>query len=165
MRKIICILLALGLVACLLAGCGSKQQTTAKETEGTAAEPQGALEDSTFQDPTGGSSPAGSQGTATPTQGSSNAPTTGGTDSPTTGGNDSPTTGGNDSPVTGNPDSNTVSLDYETFKAMTATQKKAYQESFESMDAFFAWYNAAYEAYREDNAPTEIDGSGVITLP
>ena len=156
------------LLLALMVACSSKQQAaTATEPKDTTSAQQGGLEDSTFQDPTVGTTPADSQGTALPK------PTTGSTDSagtetpssPTTGTPDSSETQVPDSPVTGNPDSTVQSLDYKTFKAMTATQKKAYQESFESMDAFFEWYNAAYEAYREANPPTEIDGSGVVTLP
>ena len=52
-------------------------------------------------------------------------------------------------------------IDYETFTAMDPALQRQYMESFESMDAFFAWYNAAKDAY--DQAHPSIDvGDGVI---
>lgn len=50
-------------------------------------------------------------------------------------------------------------LDYHN---MTATQQKAFIESFGSYDAFFAWHEAAYQAYLdglvEIGGDTTIDG-------
>lgn len=61
-----------------------------------------------------------------------------------------------------------VAMDYQTFQSLTGAEQRAYQESFESLDAFFEWYNAAKEAYDKENPTIEIDGSGVVdmgTLP
>ena len=54
-------------------------------------------------------------------------------------------------------------IDYEAFIAMTPAQQRAYMESFESIDAFFAWYNAAKEAYEKDHPAIDV-GDGVIDL-
>ena len=56
-------------------------------------------------------------------------------------------------------------MDYATFKAMSAAEQRAFQESFSSLDAFFEWYNAAKEAYDKENPPIEVGGDGVVTLP
>lgn len=161
MKKIIWVLTALALCVGLLAACGNKQKQASgtQQQEGSAVTEQGGLEDSVFQensDTQNGTQP-GNQGTSLPTQSSTST-----TDQPSEDSTQSTTTS---SPVTDTPDSNVVSLDYETFKALTAAQKKAYQESFESIDDFFEWYNAARDAYHNANPPTEIDGSGTVTLP
>ena len=54
-------------------------------------------------------------------------------------------------------------IDYETFTAMTPTQQRVYMESFESLDAFFEWYNAAKEAYEQAHPPIDV-GDGVIDM-
>lgn len=54
-------------------------------------------------------------------------------------------------------------IDYETFMAMDPALQRAYMESFESMDAFFAWYNAAKEAYELEHPSIDV-GDGVIDL-
>ena len=56
-------------------------------------------------------------------------------------------------------------VDYQTFLAMTGAEQRAFQDSFPSVDAFFAWYNAAKAAHEQANPPIEIDGSGTVTLP
>lgn len=56
-------------------------------------------------------------------------------------------------------------MDYQTFQAMTGAEQRAFQESFESLDAFFAWFTAAKEAYEQANPPIEVGGNGVVTLP
>lgn len=143
MKKMTGILLAVILLLGILAGCkkeGTKTAQPPAETSGTSTTTPGGLEDSIFDDDT----TAGQQ-------------------------NQSPTdaTQGQETPSspTVTHDSNVQSLDYESFRALTPAQQREYQESFPSMDAFFEWYNAAYEAYKEDNPPTIIDGSGTVTLP
>ena len=59
-------------------------------------------------------------------------------------------------------------MDYQTFQSLTGAEQRAFQESFESLDAFFEWYNAAKEAYDKENPSIEIGDSGVVdmtTLP
>lgn len=54
-------------------------------------------------------------------------------------------------------------IDYEAFVAMDPALQRMYMESFESMDAFFAWYNAAKEAYEQAHPSIDV-GDGVIDL-
>lgn len=56
------------------------------------------------------------------------------------------------------PDSSTEELTYEAFTALSPADQRLYQESFEDLDAFFAWYNAAKEKYEKENPPIDIDG-------
>ena len=56
-------------------------------------------------------------------------------------------------------------MDFKTFQSLTGAEQRAFQESFESIEAFFAWYTAAKEAYDKANPPIEIGGNGVVTLP
>ena len=53
--------------------------------------------------------------------------------------------------------------DYELFMDMEPAQQREYMESFESMEAFFDWYNAAKEAYELAHPPIDV-GDGVIDL-
>ena len=181
MKRSIIVVLSLVLMISLLAACGNKQTQTTKATKPM---PTGGLEDSIFpeniingeQEQT--ATQPGNQGTSLPGQkptqpgnDQASTPTTPTTPStpatPTTPSNPAtPTTPTNPTtPPTPSTPSGAVSIDYETFKAMTGAEKKAYQESFETIDAFFEWYNAALDAYKKANPPTEIDGSGNITLP
>lgn len=54
-------------------------------------------------------------------------------------------------------------IDYETFVAMDPALQRVYMESFESMDAFFDWYNAAKEAYEQAHPSIDV-GDGIIDL-
>ena len=54
-------------------------------------------------------------------------------------------------------------LDYETFVALDPAVQRAYMESFESMDAFFEWYNAAKETYEQEHPALDV-GDGVIDV-
>lgn len=54
-------------------------------------------------------------------------------------------------------------IDYEEFTAMSPTQQRVYMESFESLDAFFEWYNAAKEEYEQAHPPIDV-GDGVIDM-
>ena len=58
-----------------------------------------------------------------------------------------------------------VKMDYQTFQSMTGAEQRAFQDSFESIEAFFAWYNTAKEAYEKENPSIEVGGDGVVTLP
>lgn len=57
----------------------------------------------------------------------------------------------------------TKKLDYATYKAMKPSEQQAYMESFNDMDAFFDWYNAAKDKYEKENPSIEIDG-GIVDL-
>ena len=60
------------------------------------------------------------------------------------------------SPVTG-------MLTYESYEAMTEEQQIAFMETFESIEAFFEWYNTAKAEYETQNPGIEID-DGIIDL-
>ena len=49
-------------------------------------------------------------------------------------------------------------MTYQDFIALTPEQQRLYQDSFNDLEAFFEWYNAAKEKYEEENPPIEIDG-------
>jgi cytoskeletal protein RodZ len=49
-------------------------------------------------------------------------------------------------------------LDYLGFHALKGAQQQAVMESFESIDAFFAWYNKLKDEYEKANPPIEVDG-------
>jgi hypothetical protein len=53
-------------------------------------------------------------------------------------------------------------MTYERFQAMTPAEQRAFQDSFEDLDAFFDWLDAAKEAYEKENPPIEIPDDGVI---
>ena len=53
-------------------------------------------------------------------------------------------------------------MTYVAYNAMSADEQLAFINSFESIDAFFVWYNAAKEEY--NNNLIEIDGSTPIDL-
>ena len=55
-------------------------------------------------------------------------------------------------------------MDYQTFHAMSGAEQQAFQQSFESLDEFFEWYNDAKEAYEKANPPIEVGGDGVIDM-
>lgn len=152
MKRTLAVMLSLVLFAGLLTACKNNQTAATQATTQPPAESTGGLEDSIF--PENNVNDQQTQASTAPT--TTTTPTTATT--PTT--STTPTT-----PVTPTTPSGAVSIDYETFKAMTGAEKKAYQESFETIDAFFEWYNAALDAYKKANPPTEIDGSGNITLP
>lgn len=56
------------------------------------------------------------------------------------------------------------SLTYTEFWDLTPEQQQAYQASFESLDAFFQWYNAAVEQHEAENPPIVIGPDGVVDL-
>ena len=153
----------------LLAGCHEKEaesttlpaQTaaTAEPTETTEAKIPG-LEDSIFtedvpeqtQQPTEETVPSQENGA------SSDGLNSGGLQDPPESENpESPEDPGTTEPET--PDV-TAPVDYERFQAMTPAQQQAYMESFDSMDAFFDWYEKAKAEYEAANPPIYIeDGS------
>lgn len=52
---------------------------------------------------------------------------------------------------------------YEEYIAMSGAEQQKYLESFDSIEAFFAWYNAAKEKYDKENPSIEI-GDGSINM-
>lgn len=52
-------------------------------------------------------------------------------------------------------------MDYETFQKLSPAEQQAFVESFDSIEEFFAWYNAAKEAYEKANAPIEVGGGAI----
>ena len=52
-------------------------------------------------------------------------------------------------------------MDYESFQAMSPKGQQEYMATFDDMDAFFDWYNAAKDKYEAENPPIEIDGGSV----
>lgn len=72
---------------------------------------------------------------------------------------------------TGNPGNNDTvevpdpeDVDYREFMDMTPAEQQAFMESFESIEAFFEWYEAAKAKYEEENPPIDV-GDGNVTLP
>lgn len=41
---------------------------------------------------------------------------------------------------------------------MSAQEQNDYMNSFDSIDAFFAWYNQAKAEYEASNPPIDVDG-------
>ncbi len=53
--------------------------------------------------------------------------------------------------------------EYERYQNMTGAEQKAFMESFDSIEAFFDWYNAAEAAYKELHPDIEV-GDGSVDL-
>lgn len=52
---------------------------------------------------------------------------------------------------------------YEQYNAMSGDEQIAFMESFDSVDAFVAWYNAAQAEYNASRPAIEVEG-GVIDM-
>jgi len=61
-------------------------------------------------------------------------------------------------PVTDDTTEQDGEMTYEKFMALTPTEQREYQESFNDIDAFFQWYNAAKEKYEKEHPSIEVDG-------
>ena len=61
------------------------------------------------------------------------------------------------------PQQSALAKEYTSYMDMSADQQMAYIESFDSIDAFMAWFNAAKEEYNKNDGAIEI-GSGEIDL-
>ena len=59
--------------------------------------------------------------------------------------------------------SDVQSSDYEDFQKMTPAEQQAYMSSFDSIEAFFAWYEAAKAEHEAANPPIDV-GDGNIDL-
>ena len=55
-------------------------------------------------------------------------------------------------------------MDYETFQNLKPADQQAYMESFNDIEAFFDWYNAAKEAYDKAHPSIEVGGNGTIDM-
>lgn len=60
-------------------------------------------------------------------------------------------------------DSNSSITDYEAYHNMSGEEQKAFIDSFESIEAFFVWYNAAKAEYEAQNPGIDV-GDGEIDL-
>lgn len=58
---------------------------------------------------------------------------------------------------------NTVKYTYKEYVKLTPAQQDAYIKSFESIKAFFDWYEKAKEEYEKNNPPIDV-GDGNIDL-
>ena len=81
----------------------------------------------------------------------------------TPGGNSGSTVNGNSGTVTTVPEK-TEDCSYEEYHAMTPEAQQKFFNKFESVEAFFVWYNAAKAKYEKDNAAIEIGSGGQIDL-
>lgn len=54
--------------------------------------------------------------------------------------------------------------EYEKLMEMSGEEQQAFMESFESLDAFFAWLEAAKAEYEAKNPGIEIGGDGIIVV-
>lgn len=185
MKKLICLTIVLLLVVSLFAACN--QKPSAQENE------QSALQDSVFDaDPTEAETqPPAEEADTQPsaTEAETTAPTQSALESadtlfdnieatepvkenatePTKPANQEatkPSTEPTEAPSqpSTDPTEEDKPMDYLTFQAMSGAEQRAFQESFESLDAFFEWYNDAKEAYEKANPPIEVGGNGVIDM-
>ena len=166
MKKTIFLTVALLLTVLLLTACANTPESTSPSES-----KQGALQDNTyFGDGSGTGSVQQSTNSTAPgtyVPGTSvpdtSVPSTSvpSTSVPSTSAPDTslPTTQPSTSPSGPN-----TSLTYEQFQALTGAEQRAYQESFENLDVFFEWYNAAKETYEKENPPIEIGPDGDVDL-
>ena len=175
MKKTTLIIAFLLLICLTLNACNQPNTDPAPSSTAPSAVLQGGLEDSIFDDVPSSEATQPSTGvpddtTAPETQpGSSTPETQPGSSTPETQpGNSTPETQpGNTTPETkpNNPSEGSDTLmTYEQFQAMTGAEQFAYQSSFADLDAFFAWYNAAKEAYDKENPSIEIGGNGSVDM-
>ena len=173
MKKTMNLIAVLFLMACLLltacapvdlSGTSVPSSMTTSSTPSSGVV-QGGLEDNTFFDDDTPSSGTSQPSTGTSVPGSS-APSTQ-TSQPATS-TTKPATQSTTNPATQTTKPSAKpeeSMTYEQFQAMTGAEQRAFQDSFESLDAFFAWYNAAKEAYEKENPSIEIGGNDEVVLP
>ena len=158
MKKLIVLLLALLI---LLVGCKSKDNTASNVTEAPDVETEAtvpvetmhpALTDNPFDDnwtdPVETEAPAG-EPEETEAPKATEPPKA--TEEPT-----QPTTTPTVAPESGK-------MDYDKYMSMSAQEQSNYMNSFESIDAFFAWYNAAKAEHDAQNNDIEI-GNGSFDL-
>ena len=153
MKKLM-ILLMVFVFAGLFCACAGQQEATQPQTEATAPATEDGYQEDVFE----GGETTGTQSTISPTE------TTQATGTETTAPGTETTAPGTESGL----DDATLALakEYEAYQAMDGNQKKEYRTTRfgNNNDAFFNWYNAAMEAYKLANPPTEIGPDGVIDL-
>lgn len=54
-----------------------------------------------------------------------------------------------------------LTMGYEQFMALSGAEQREFMESFDSMEAFFDWYNAVKEQYEKDHPAIDV-GDGVF---
>ena len=64
-------------------------------------------------------------------------------------------------PTESKPTDGDAVAEFEWFQNLSPSEQQKYMESFDSIDAFFTWYNAAREAYEKDNQVIEVDGGAI----
>ena len=52
-------------------------------------------------------------------------------------------------------------LTYEEYSALSGAEQKKYYETFDDVEAFFAWYNTALDKYNESIGKTENNGGDI----
>lgn len=168
MKKIICVILAALLLLICACGCNIATHPTTEATDAsTNPTLAGGLEDSIFDnDGTVPSEPASAESVAPEnetTESTEPAGTTEATESSTATESTEPEQTQPTEPVTTQPDDHEIG--YAEFMAMSPADQRKFQESFgqdeASLDAFFAWYNAAKEKYEKENPPIDV-GNGTI---
>ncbi|MBE7056437.1 MAG: hypothetical protein E7388_03220 [Ruminococcaceae bacterium] len=162
------VVLVIAVVLCLNNSGDKTPEITATPVAGQ--EEQSGLEDSIFENEENVQSPeetTGAKPGVTPNTTENNEgdkATAAPTKNPTAKPEVTPTTKPVDTPTpTATASADTKKLDYATYKAMKPSEQQAYMESFNDMDAFFEWYNAAKDKYEKENPSIEVDG-GVIDL-
>ena len=166
MKKTTLIIAFLLLICLTLNACNQHNTDPAPSSTAPSAVMQGGLEDSIFDDIPSSETTQPSTGvpedtTSPETQPDSSTPET----QPN---NSVPETKPGDSVPETKPSNPTEGSDtlmtYERFQAMTGAEQFAFQSSFANLDAFFAWYNAAKEAYDKENPSIEIGSDGVVDM-
>ena len=51
-----------------------------------------------------------------------------------------------------------IDMDYETLMGLNQYEQLAFVESFENIEDFFEWYNAAKEKYKEEHPGVDLEG-------
>ncbi|MBR3962989.1 MAG: hypothetical protein IKK14_05630 [Oscillospiraceae bacterium] len=114
----------------------------------------------------GGNNPASSSSSSSEqNSGSSSKPSSGSSSSkPSSGsGSSKPSSGSSSSGPTISDAVEDGEMTYEEYMAMDGYEQEKYMKSFESIDAFFNWFNAAKDKYEEENPSIEI-GDGPIDM-
>lgn len=179
MKKLLCILAAILLLAGCRAGGGEttapSDQTTAPavtfpngegveewddpvETDPVEPIPDGTTEPVTTQPPEDPTDPQKQpDSTEPPVQGTE--PPVHGTEPPTQ--NTQPPAQSTEPPATTAPQvggSDPADVTYEEYLAMSPYEQQAHYESFPSLDAYIAWHNAALAEYEENQSSIEVTG-------
>lgn len=151
-------LTAILLVICMLfalAGCGQEEKTIPAETVQTteAVETTAPTEYVGFRDlddpsPAETEKAEETEAAEQPTEAPTEAP-----EEPS----EAPDAGGNAAPEV-------VHTEYEKYMNMSGAEQKAFMESFDSIEAFFAWLNQAQAEYEALHPEIEVGSGGTVDL-